>query len=150
MSAHMIISPRGHTIETDPRRAIHLRISCLHVATIYHYNAVALRGLAKWVFFLSKNANKYWICINPPTHHPSKHFFLKPSLTWTEHSNHNNQTRLAMYADRIHMIYSPKYQYWFRAILGRFSTQKFRVRPGAKIIKTNTKLDSKQTSNVPC
>ena len=59
---------------------------------------------------------------HPPTHPPpSTLFFPNPSLTWTEHSNHNNQQLLAMYSDRIHMVYYSKI---CRAILGRFSTHK--------------------------
>ena len=50
-------------------------------------------------------------------------FFGNPLLTWTEHSKHNNQQLLAMYVHTEYTWYTtPKYQYWFRAILGRFST----------------------------
>ena len=38
----------------------------------------------------------------------------------------------------------------FTRPLSRLCVMQVRVRPGAKIIKKNTKLDSKQTSNVPC
>ena len=43
--------------------------------------------------------------LDRPTHPPSNFFFGNPSLTWTEHSNHNNQQLLAaIYTDRIHKI----------------------------------------------
>ena len=47
---------------------------------------------------------------HPPTHPPpiQTFFFRNPSLTWTEHSNNNNQQLLAMYTDRIHMVYYSK------------------------------------------
>ena len=38
----------------------------------------------------------------PPT--PIQFFFGNPSLTWTEHSNHNNQQLLAMYRHNTHGI----------------------------------------------
>ena len=36
---------------------------------------------------------------------PIQAFFGNLSLTWTEHSNHNNQQSVAMYTDRIHVVY---------------------------------------------
>ena len=62
-----------------------------------------VRGFAKL-----KKFKKKWIELTPPTHpHPNFYFiFGNPSLTWTEHSNHNNQQLLAMHnTDRIHMVY---------------------------------------------
>ena len=62
-----------------------------------------------------------------PTHPPpiQTFFFGNPSLTWTEHSYHNNQQLLAMYVQTEYTWYTtPKYQYWFRAILGWFSKKK--------------------------
>ena len=57
--------------------------------------------------------------VTPPTHpHPNCLFFGNPSLTWIEHSNHNNQQLLAMYVQTEYTI------------LGRISTKKFCVRPG--------------------
>ena len=48
-----------------------------------------------------------------PTHHPaspSKIVLGNPSLTWREHSNHNNQQRLAMYIQTEYIWYTtPKY-----------------------------------------
>ena len=42
-----------------------------------------------------------------PTHPPpSKLFFGKPSLTWTEHSNHINQQLLAMYVQTEYTWYT--------------------------------------------
>ena len=131
-----------------------------------------------------QKSKKTWIELTPPTHPPSK-LFWNPSLTWTEHSNHNNQQLVAMHVQTEYTWYSvvpalgdlrrerppavyghvinvpihlnvpirpsderppamyghfslvprvsvhgryycttPKYRYWFRAILGRFSTQK--------------------------
>ena len=51
-----------------------------------HLSDSTLRGFAKFIFF--KNSKLNWIEITPPTH-PIQTFFGNPSLTWTEHSNHN-------------------------------------------------------------
>ena len=73
---------------------------------------------------IPKIQKKTWIELTPPTHPSSKFFFGNPSLTWTEHSNYNNQQLLALYIQTEYTWYAtPKYQYWFRAILGRFSKQ---------------------------
>ena len=80
------------------------------------------KGLCK----VKQIPKKPWIELTP-THPPPppSNFFWKPSLTWTEHSNHNNQTLLAMYIQTEYTWYTtPKYQYWLRAILRRFSTKK--------------------------
>ena len=60
-----------------------------------------------------------------PTHLPPSNFFFgNQSLTWTEHSNHNNQRLLEMHTHTECTWYTPpKYQHWFRAILGRFSNK---------------------------
>ena len=77
-----------------------------------------------------QKSKKTWIELTPP-----KLFFGNPSLTLTEHSNHNNQQHLAMYAQTEYTWYTtPKYQYWFWAILGRFSTKKLQVRPTSIVI----------------
>ena len=90
------------------------------------------KGLCKLKKFQKSKRN--WIELTPPTHPHPNFCFGNPSLTWTEHSNHNNQQLLAMYnTDIIHMVYYSKisvHVYWFRAILGRFSKKKFRVRHG--------------------
>ena len=82
------------------------------------------KGFAKLKKF--QKSKKTWMELTPPTHPPSKLFcFGNPSLAWTEHSNHNNQQHLAVYIQTEYTWYTtPKYQYWFRAILGRFSKQK--------------------------
>ena len=55
-------------------------------------------------------------------------FFGNPSLTWTEHSNHNNQQLLAMHIQTEYTWYTtPTYYHWFRAILGQFSKQKNQI-----------------------
>ena len=54
-------------------------------------------------------------------------FFGNPSLTWTKNSNYDNQQLLAIYIQTEYMVQlytTPKHQYWFRAILGRFCTHK--------------------------
>ena len=63
-----------------------------------------LRGFAK-LKQIPKNLDRAH-----PTHPstPNANFFGNPSLTWTEHSNHINQQLLAMYIDRIHMVYYSK------------------------------------------
>ena len=72
-----------------------------------------LRGSAK-LTKSPKNLDR----AHPPTPHPNL-FFGNLSLTWTEHSNHNNQQLLTMYTQTEYTLYTtPKYQYWFRAILG--------------------------------
>ena len=79
-----------------------------------------LRGFAKFKKF-PKNLDGA-----QPTHPPQPNLFLSgnPSLAWTEHSNQNNQQLLAMYVQTEYTWYTtPKYQYWFRAILGRFSNK---------------------------
>ena len=72
------------------------------------------RGWTQWCKGLEKlkkklkKLKKNWIQLTPTHPHPqSKLFFGNPSLTWTEHSNHNNQQLLAMCTctDRIHMAY---------------------------------------------
>ena len=91
-----------------------------------------LRGFAK-LTKIPKIPQKNWIELTSSTHPPSKLFCGNTSLTvtWAEHSNHNNQRVLAMHIQTEYTWYTtPKYQYWFRAILGRFSTKKFRVRLG--------------------
>ena len=66
----------------------------------------SLRGFAKLKQF---QKSKKKLDRAHPTHPPpSKLFFGNPSLTWTEPSNHNNQQLLAMYTDRIHMVYYSK------------------------------------------
>ena len=83
-----------------------------------------LRGFAKLKKF---RKSKQKLDRAHPTHPPPIQtcFFGNPSLTWTEHSNYNNQQLLALYTDKIHNVY------WFRATLGQFSKKKkkIRVRP---------------------
>ena len=57
---------------------------------------IALKGLGK-VNIFPKITKKTCTELKP-----IQTVFGYPSLTWTEHSNHNNQQRLAMYTDRIH------------------------------------------------
>ena len=84
-----------------------------------------LRGIAKLNKF---QKSKKKLDRAHPTHPPpSKLFFGNRSLTWTQHSNHNNQQLLAMYVgptQNTHDILGPtpkyQYMYWLRAILGRF------------------------------
>ena len=56
---------------------------------------IELRGFAKLNTF--QKSQKKWIELTPPTNPSYKLFFGNPSLTWTEHSNHNNQQLLAMH-----------------------------------------------------
>ena len=76
----------------------------------------------------STNPTKNWIALTPPTHPPSiQTFFGNPSLTWTEHSNHNNQQLLAMHIQTEYTWHTtPKYYHWSRTILGLFSKKKFK------------------------
>ena len=49
----------------------------------------SLGGFAKL-----KKSHKNWIELGPPNHPRPECFFGNPSLTWTEHSNHNDYQRL--------------------------------------------------------
>ena len=64
---------------------------------------VRIRGFAKLKKF---QTSKRKLDRAQPTHSPSiqTFFFGNPSLTWTEHSNHNNQQICAMHTDRIHVV----------------------------------------------
>ena len=62
--------------------------------------------------------------------------------------NKNVENIVAKAGKRVYMLYQLK-----RVGIGQHDLVTIHVsviRPGAKIIKKNTKLDSKQTSNVPC
>ena len=86
---------------------------------------VFLRGFAN--LKNSEKSKKKWIELTPPTY-PIQTFFGNPSLTWTEHSDHNNQQVLAMYGILLQNI-SPG--------LGLFWTifhKKIRVRPPTSIV----------------
>ena len=73
------------------------------------------RGFAK--LKKSKNPKKTWIDLTPPTYAHPNFLFWKPSLTWTEHSNHNNFQQ-CIYIHNTYGIPLQKYLYWFRVILG--------------------------------
>ena len=91
------------------------------------------KGLCKVKFF-SNIQNK--LDRAHPTHPP---FFVfgNPSLTWTEHSNHNNQQLLAMYIQNRQSTHRRLLQnistglglFW-----DDFPQNKFRVRPGTTVI----------------
>ena len=89
-----------------------------------------IRGFAKFKKFQKSN-NKNLDRAHPTHPPPIQSFFGNPSLTWTEHSIHNNEQLLVMYTQTEFTWYTiPKYQYWFRAIWDDFQTKKIRVRPG--------------------
>ena len=88
----------------------------------------AFRGFAK----LKKIQKKTWIELTPPSHPHPNFLFGNPSLTWTEHSNHNNQQLLAMYKQNT--WYIQNISTGLGLFLEDFPKKKFRVRPGAKIL----------------
>ena len=94
------------------RQEVWLGLSRPPCGTYYFLLKKTLRkGLCK-VKKNSKNPKKTWIEL---THPPSK--LGNPSLTWAEHSNHNNQQLLAMQTGYTWHT-PPKYYHWFKAILG--------------------------------
>ena len=59
------------------------------------------------IYKIYKKSKTNDIELTPPTHHFIKAFFFgNPSLTWTEHSNHNDQQLLITYI-KIHLLYYP-------------------------------------------
>ena len=102
------------------------------VRVVICHSAALLRGFAKLNKFQKSKIN---LDRAHPTHPPPIHtfFFRNPSLTWTEHSNHNNQQLLAMcvHTELQYTWYTnPKYQYWFLFWDDFPHKQKFQVRPG--------------------
>ena len=92
-----------------------------------------LRGFAQLIFFLQKS--QFFLDRVHPTHpHPIQTFFFfgNPSLTWTEHSNHNNQQLLAnVYRQNTHGILLKNISTaWVRAIWDDCPKKIFRVRLG--------------------
>ena len=85
-------------------------VSCAGMALLWLHTkgpSHKLRGFAKLKKF---QKCKKKLDRAHPTHPPTSNlFFGNPSLTWTEHSNHNNQQLLGnVYTDRIHMVYYSK------------------------------------------
>ena len=91
----------------------HLMVAHHRVVRVYTFSSMHftfLRGFTKLDKF--KKYKNNWMDLIPPN---PKFFFLNPSLTWTEYSNHNDCQPLITY---------------LQTILGRFSKFVFRVRLG--------------------
>ena len=84
-----------------------------------------LRGFAKFKKF-QKSKKKL-----DGAQNQFKLFFLNPLLTWTEHSNHNNQQLLAMciYRQNTHGILLQNISTGLGLFWEDFPKKKFRVRP---------------------
>ena len=78
---------------------------CFVVQSTEEYRQKRYKSICK-VKKIQKIPKKSWIELIPPTHPPHPNFFGNPSLTLTEHTNHNNQQLLAIYIHTEYIRYT--------------------------------------------